>query len=162
MTRSDVPVAYMDRTRAYYGALGYPSPYVWSHHDEVPFTPLPRPLAAMRLALVTTASPGDRSNRDARGIKHVWSAPIAPLPSAMFTDDLAWDKETTHTRDVGSFLPIVAAEALAAAGRFAALTPRFHGISTEYSQRKTIEHDAPELLRRLRDDNAEGAILCPI
>ena len=44
----------------------------------------------------------------------------------------------------------------------ARLAPRFHGVPTEYSQRKTLEEDAPEVLRRLRDDGAEAAILVPI
>ena len=162
MAPNDALVNYMDRTRQYYRALGYAKDYVWSHHDDVPFSPLPRPLREMRLALVTTSSPTDRSNADERGVRHIWSAPVTPPPTALYTDNLAWDKESTHTRDVESFLPITAAQAYAGEGRFGSLAPHFHGISTEYSQRKTIEVDAPELLQRLRDDNAEGAILCPI
>jgi len=92
----------------------------------------------------------------------VWSGAVSPPPAALFTDDLAWDKESTHTRDVDSFLPIRAAQSWATRGRFSGIAEHFHGISTEYSQRKTIKEDAPELLQRLRDQNAEGAILCPI
>ena len=167
MDQHSTEVPYMARTRAYYRALGYPKDYVWSHHTDVPFTQLPRPLSEMRLALITTASPIDHANADRRGIRHIWSAPITPPPAALDTNNLAWDKQSTHTNDIESFLPLAAAQAHAAqsqvtGGRFAALAPRFHGIPTEYSQRKTIETDAPELLQRLRDDNAEGAILCPI
>ncbi len=162
MNQTEPPVAYMERTRAYYRALGYSPDYVWSHYDDVPFTALPGRLATLRLTLVTTSSPIVRDNRDARGVKHVWSAPVTPPPTALFTDDLAWDKESTHTRDVDSFVPLTAAQAFASEGRFAGLTSHFHGISTEYSHRKTIKEDAPELLQRLRDQNAEGAILCPI
>jgi D-proline reductase (dithiol) PrdB len=35
----DVPIPYMQRTRDYYQALGFP-PYHWAHFAEVPFTPL--------------------------------------------------------------------------------------------------------------------------
>lgn len=162
MGQVEAPVGYMQRTREYYRALGYSPDYVWSQYDDVPFTFPPRPLAEMRLALVTTSSPVSRENRDARGVKHVWSGAVSPPPAALYTDDLAWDRESTHTRDVDSFLPITAARSWASQGRFAGLAGHFHGISTEYSQRKTIKDDAPELLQRLRDQNAEGAILCPI
>ena len=50
------PIRYIDRTRRWYELLGY-EPYRWPHYDEVPFTPLTKPLAGSRLALVTTAAP---------------------------------------------------------------------------------------------------------
>ena len=81
------------------------------------------------------------------------------VPRFVFTDNVAWDKESTHTRDRGSYLPVEVAAELAAQGRFAGLTRRFHGVPTEYSQRKTLDEDAPEVLRRLRQDGADGAIL---
>ena len=34
----DVPIRYMDRTRAYYQALGF-SPYRWAHFTDAPFAP---------------------------------------------------------------------------------------------------------------------------
>ena len=162
MTSTDAAIGYMERTRLYYRALGYPSAYVWAHFDDVPFARLARPLAQSRIALITTSSPTDRSNRDAHGVKHVWSGPTAAPPDALFTDDLAWDKESTHTNDRESFLPVAACQALAAGGMFAGLTAHFHGVPTEYSHRKTEHEDAPDMLARLRDERAEGAILFPI
>ena len=47
------------------------------------------------------------------------------------------------------------------AGRIGALTPRFHGAPTNRSHRVTIETDAPEILRRCREDGADAAILVP-
>ena len=52
----DVPIPYMQRTRDYYQALGF-APYRWAHFADVPFTPLARPLAQSRVALITTAAP---------------------------------------------------------------------------------------------------------
>ncbi|HEU5094692.1 MAG TPA: hypothetical protein VFX03_12725 [Thermomicrobiales bacterium] len=157
MTQADEPVRYIERTREYYRALGYAKDYVWAQHDEVPFVRLAKPLSASRIALITTASPADF-----RGIKQVWSGPVSPPPARLVTANLAWDKESTHTDDRESFLPIEAASKLAAEGVFAGLTARFHGVPTEYSQRKTTEEDAPQVLRRLRDDGADAAILCPL
>jgi D-proline reductase (dithiol) PrdB len=162
MTEFGEPIRYIDRTRDYYRALGYPADYVWARFDAVPFARLSRPLSGSRIALVTTSGPADRGNRDARGVKHVWSGPVSPPPDSWFTDDLSWDKASTHMRDRESFLPIETAGALAAEGLFAGLTPHFHGVPTEYSHRKTMEEDAPALLARLRDERADGVLLFPI
>ena len=54
---TDEPVRYMQRTRDWYLALGYGNPYRYAHHLEVPFQPLPKPLADCVLTLVTTAAP---------------------------------------------------------------------------------------------------------
>ncbi|MBM3650193.1 MAG: hypothetical protein FJX11_20645 [Alphaproteobacteria bacterium] len=164
MTTIDVdrPVPYMERTRRYYRALGYEQDYVWATFADVPFTRLAKPLGATRIGLVTTASPLDRSNHDASGTRHVWSGSVAPPPQSLFTDNLAWDKDSTHTRDRESFLPIETMTALAREGRLGGLASHFHGVPTEYSHRKTLAEDAPQVLARLRDDGADAAILCAL
>ena len=48
-------VGYIERTRAYYAREGYAEPFEWAHFDEVPFTHLTKPLAACRVATVSTA-----------------------------------------------------------------------------------------------------------
>ena len=53
----DDPLPYMERTRAWYLALGYGNPYRYAHFSEVPFQPLRKPLADCVLTLVTTAAP---------------------------------------------------------------------------------------------------------
>ena len=154
----DEIVRYMDRTREYYRALGYTKDYVWAHYDDVPFAKLAKPLRETRLGLVTTAHPPDKSNHDAKGVRHVWSGQVAPLP-ALNTDNLAWDRESTHTEDRESFLPIEAVSAWIREGLVGSLAPRFHGAPTGYSQRKTIEEDAPGILKRLKEDGAEAVLL---
>jgi D-proline reductase (dithiol) PrdB len=157
MAEADAAVPYMERTRRYYRALGYSNDYSWATFDDVPFTPPAKPLAKLRVALITTASPADFD-----GVQRVWSGAVSPPPEKLFTDNVAWDKESTHTNDRASFLPIEAASELAGEGRFAGLTARFHGVPTEYSQRKTKMEDAPEILARVREDGADAAILCPL
>ncbi len=155
---ADKAVQYMERTRRYYRALGYENDYVWAQHDDVPFAGLAKPLAECTVGLITTAGPPDLSNRDERNRKHVWSGEITN-PPATFDTDLAWDKEATHTDDRETFLPIDAAQRLVAEGMIGRLAPRFHGAPTDYSHRKTNSQDAPDLLRRLRDDKVDVAVL---
>lgn len=155
---SGPPVPYMERTRNYYRALGYSNDYVWAHHADVPFVRPAKPLHAMKIALVCTTGPGDHSHRDAQNRRRVWSG-LVDNPPETFDTDLAWDREATHTDDRESFLPIDAARRMVAEGRIAALAPRFHAVPTEYSQQKTTERDAPEILRRLWEDEVDAAIL---
>lgn len=159
---SEEPVAYMERTRLYYRALGYDKDYVWAGgFDEIPFSRLSQPLAQSHVALITTAGPSDFSNRDAAGRKQVWSGECATVADK-FDVDLAWDREATHMDDRETFLPVNAAELLVQDGVFAGLTKHFHGVPTEYSHRKTIERDAPEILQRLRAEKADAAVLIAI
>jgi len=162
MTTDTAPVRYIERTRAYYRALGYAKDYVWASHADVPFAPLRKPVADCRIGLVTTASAGDPAVHGPGHVRQVWSGPVAPPPRELFTANLAWDKESTHTRDRESFLPIETVSALVSEGRVGGLAAHFHGVPTEYSQRKTLDDDAPQVLRRLRDDGADAAILCPL
>ncbi len=153
-------ISYIDRTREYYAAQGYPRPYVWAYNEDAPFTPLAKPLSESRIALVTTASPLRR--KGAKDPKAVWSGDTATPPEALFTEDLAWDKDNTHTRDVESFLPIGHINHYIEAGRVGSLAARFHGVPTDYSQRRTLENDAPQILERCREDAVDVALLVPL
>jgi hypothetical protein len=158
-------VSYIDRTRDYYLAQGYSNPYRWAYFDEVPFTPLARQLAECRITLITTASPFSEDEPTERGLwrpKEVWAGATDAPPARLYTADLAWDKEATHTDDLDSFFPIHRLQELVEAGRIGSLAARFHGVPTEYSQRRTIEQDAPEVLRRCREDRVDVALLVPL
>ena len=50
----DVPIPYMARTREYYQAIGYATPYRWAHYVDAPFQPLRKPLEQSRVAIVTS------------------------------------------------------------------------------------------------------------
>src|SRR3954468_13095444 len=59
-----VPVGYMVRTRDYYAAIGYETPYRWAHYTSAPFQPLKKPLKDSRLTIITTAAPFDPGKGD--------------------------------------------------------------------------------------------------
>jgi hypothetical protein len=117
------------------------------------------------VTIVTTASPVVSTDAQESGVhanKSVWSGHTETSPDRLYTDDLAWDKESTHTNDVESFLPLEALRSFQREGRIGSITERFHGVPTEYSQRRTIERDAPEILSRCVEDGADIALLVPL
>src|SRR3954453_882354 len=58
------PLSYMERTRDYYLAIGYETPYRWAHYSSAPFQPLNKPLKNSRIAIITTAAPFDPGKGD--------------------------------------------------------------------------------------------------
>jgi glycine/sarcosine/betaine reductase selenoprotein B len=164
----DSPIPYMQRTRDYYRAIGY-APYRWAHYLDVPFQPLPKPLAQCRVALITTAAPYQPGKGE--------QGPGAPYNSAakfyqVYSGDTAadhdlrishigYDRKHTTAADPNTWFPLPVLRRLAAEGRIGALTTRFHGAPTNRSHRHTLEVDCPEVLARLREDAADTAILVP-
>lgn len=160
-------VRYIERTRAYYAAEGYDKPYEWAHFDEVPFTPLRKPLEACRIALVSTSDvqlkEDDAANSDFNAFTGAVYSIASEIPAeALFSRQEHFDRHATHIDDVDSYFPLTRLRELAAAGRIAGLTARAHGVFTSYSRRKTLEKDGPEVLRRCREDGADAVLLTPI
>jgi D-proline reductase (dithiol) PrdB len=153
------PVGYMQRTREYYAAHGYDKPYVWAHFDDVPFTPLAKPLAESKVTIVTTSMPDasyvKKQRRFHKGNLH-------NLPSGFFTDDLFWDKDATHTNDINSYFPAQQLTAEVAAGTVGSLAPHYYGVPTSYSHRQTSAVDAQAVLKSCLEDQVDVALLVPL
>src|SRR5262245_33323553 len=142
---SNAPIAYMERTREYYLALGYGTPYVWAHNDDAPFQPLSRPLARSRVTIVTTAAAYQPDKGD--------QGPGAPYNARakfyqVYSDDtasdhdlriahVAIDRKHTSMEDSGCWFPLPALRRAAERGRLQ-LAPRFHGVPTNRSQQHTV------------------------
>ena len=154
-------VSYIDRSREYYAAQGYSKPYAWPHYEEVPFTPLAKPLARCRIGLVTTAGKPKPTEPMAAMLyrREMYAEPAVPPPAALYTDDLFWDKQATHTRDVDSFLPVGRLAEYAQSGRIGSASPRFYGVPTDYSQARTIDLYGPQILKWCRDDGVDAVVL---
>jgi len=165
---SDRPIAYIERTRDYYLALGYGNPYVWAHHDDAPFCSLKKPLADSRVVLLTTAAPYQPDKGDqGPGAPYNAAAKFYAVYSGDTSVDhdvriahVAIDRKHTSMEDSGTWFPLPALRRAAVAGRLQ-LAPRFHGVPTNRSQEHTLDVDAPEILRRCREDRADCAILVP-
>jgi hypothetical protein len=164
----DLPIAYMQRTRDYYLALGYGNPYRWAHFVEVPFTPLSTPLRRARVTLITTAAPyqpeagnqgpGAPYNAAAK-FYQVYSVATDSTPDLRISH-VGYDRKHTTAEDIDTYVPLARLKDAAAAGRIGALGPRVHGAPTNRSHRAT-ERDAAELLLRCREDGTDAALLVP-
>jgi hypothetical protein len=158
----------MQRTRDWYLALGYGNPYEWAHHRDVPFQPLQKPLSNSRVALITIAAPyqpgkGDQGpgapyNAEAKFFS-VYSGDTG-VDHDLRIAHVAIDRKHTSMEDSGTWFPLPTLRALAASGRVL-LAPRFHGAPTNRSQRHTVEADAPAILARCLEDEADAAVLVP-
>lgn len=161
-------IPYIERTRTYYGTLGYP-PYTWASHETVPFTPFKGALPDARLALITTAAPhrpelGDQgpgaAYNAAAKFFQVYTVPKAPVPDLRISH-LGYDRKHTTAEDPNSWLPVAALEAAVARGRLGALADAVIGVPTNRSQRVTLEKDAPDALDACVALGADVALLVP-
>ena len=166
----DIAVPYIERSREYYLAMGYPKPYEWAHFAEVPFAALDKPLNQASVTVITTAAPiapgkGDQgpgaAMNPAAALHQIYSAPSGDAPE-LGMSHLHYDRAHTKATDQGAFMPLGALADAAAAGRIGAVAPRFHGVPTRYSHRLSLKKDGPELLARLREDQTDAAILVAI
>jgi len=163
------PLRYIDRTRAYYLALGYDTPYVWAKNSDIPFTPLQKPLTKTKIALVTTAAifdpaKGDQGpNAPYNGGAKFYTPYQACVEGAQKTgiSHIAYDRTHSPATDEQAWLPLNALKQAAKEGVIGGVTKHFHGLPTNRSQRVTIEKDAVLLLEALKQDQAEAAILVP-
>src|ERR1700761_4030755 len=165
----DAPIPYLARTREYYAAIGYTTPYRWAHYVDAPFQPLHKPLSQSRVALVTTAAPFDPTKGDqGPGAKYNGGAKFYTVydgdtssPPDLRISHIAYDRVHTSAEDSGTWFPLPQLQRLAASGRIGEGAPRFFGAPTNRSHRVTIETDAPEILARCRADGVDAAVLVP-
>ena len=165
----DAPIPYMQRTRDYYIAIGYDTPYRWAHYVDAPFTRLKKPLAQSRVALITTAAPFQPDKGDqGPGAAYNGSAKYYTVFQGdtarahdMRISHIGYDRKHTTATDSGTWFPLPALHALAASGRIGSVAPRFFGAPTNRSHRVTIETDAPEILRYCLEDQVDAAVLVP-
>lgn len=163
------PIRYIERTRAYYLALGYDTPYEWAENGDTPFTKLTMPLSDTTVALITTAAlydpakgdqgPGAPYNGGAKFFTP-YKALVKPAPPTCISH-IAYDRVHSSAADENAWLPLNALKHVAERGLIGAVAPRFHGLPTNRSQRTTLETDAPVILEALKQDDVDAAILVP-
>jgi D-proline reductase (dithiol) PrdB len=161
------PVRYIDRSHAWYGALGY-APYRYAHLADVPFSPLRRPLAQARVALLTTAAPY-RPDLGAQGAGAPYNAGAKFYRPYVLDSRIDHDLRVSHVAidrvhisdDSGTWFPLPALRRAGQRGRIGAVASQVIGVPTNRSQRHTLDVDAPEVLALCQADAVDAALLVP-
>jgi hypothetical protein len=165
----DQPIRYIERTRNYYLGLGYDNPYVWAHYIKVPFTRLKKPLSQSVLGLITTAVQFDPSKGDqgpgapynaAAKFYEPYKTPINQKQDLRIAH-VGIDRKNANMEESECWFPLAAARRVVEMGRLQMVSPNFYGLPTNRSQRHTLEIDAPIILKMLRADNVDVAVLIP-
>ncbi|MDP6706842.1 MAG: glycine/sarcosine/betaine reductase selenoprotein B family protein [Alphaproteobacteria bacterium] len=161
-------VRYMDRIRDYYLGQGYEKPYVWAHFEEVPFTPLAKPLAESRVALLSTSDVSPKRGDDEEipdaetTVGNVYGLPFDSPTSDLYSRQESYDRYATSLDDIDSYLPLTRLREGVAAGRIGGVTDEFFNLNRGYSKRLMQETTAPLALERLLAAGADVAILTPV
>ena len=164
-------VRYIDKTRDYYRKAGYIRDYRWAHFDEGPFTPLRKPVAQCRVMLVSTAAlvmldEAGQPTEDPRCIG-TNELEVFPVPSSLPVTRLRscsvdHDRVQTDMTDVDAFFPLTRLQELVAADEIGSLADEALRLLPNYSHRKVLQVDAPEVLRRARAQQVDAVVLSPV
>src|SRR2546421_5497184 len=146
----EAPIPYMARTREYYAAIGYTTPYRWAHYVDAPFQSLKKPPAQSRLTIITTAAPFDPAKGDqGPGAKYNGGAKFYSVYDGDTSKDhdlrishIAYDRVHTSADDSGTWFPLPQLWRLARERRSGGVGPRFFWGPTHPRPRGTIETHA--------------------
>ena len=164
-------IRYIDKTHEYYRAQGYDKVYNYAHNEDIPFTPLNKPLSQCRVTLVTTASflllnqedvPIEEPRMLGTNQMEVFTVPSDwPVDRIRSTSE-DHDRYQTDMKDVNAYFPISRVREFVEEGVFMSLGRNCYRTLPNYSQRKTIQVDGPEILRRCLEDRVDVALLTPV
>lgn len=154
----------MERTRAQYAALGYPT-YRWvTNAGPPPWIPLTKPLAESRVALVASGGIYARGQvafhyRDDTSFRIIASdTPHSELRATHFAYDL-----TDAHRDPGVVFPLETLRGLVDDGTIGGLGPSAYAfMGGIYSARKVSDLLAPAITERLMRDQVDLALFVPV
>jgi hypothetical protein len=165
------PVRYIEKTRDYYRHAGYVRDYRWAQFADGPFTPLTKPVALCRVMLVSTASlvmldergrPTERSRVIGTNELEVFPVPSDLPVQRLRSTSVDHDRFQTDMADVDAFFPLTRLRELVAEGAIGSLAPEALRLVPNYSHRKVLQVDAPEVLRRARAQGVDAVMLTPV
>ncbi len=162
------PVRYIERTHAWYAALGYEAAYRYAHFEQVPFSPLVKPLAQARVVLLTTAAPY-REHLGGQSVSDPYNASAKFYEVYVGASDADHDLRISHVavqrealqQDQACWFPLEAMRTAQAGGRIGSVAPYFIGVPTNRSQRHTLQVDAPVVAMHCEQMEVDAAILVP-
>jgi D-proline reductase (dithiol) PrdB len=157
-------VDYIERTRAQYSGLGYPE-YRWVESKEPPpFASVSRPLSESRVGLIASGGiyvagqVAFRFDDDISYREVATDTPTDRLRATHFAYDL-----TDARSDPNVVFPLDTLRSLARAGEVGGLAERAYTfMGGIYSSRKVRDVLAPELARRVVEDQVDLVLLVPV
>lgn len=164
-------IRYIEKTHEYYRNLGYEKTYNYAYSEDIPFTPLKKPLAESQVTLVTTASfvlldeagnPLEEPWLIGTNELEVFTAPSDWPADRILSTSEDHDRYQTDMKDIQVFFPTTRMQEFLKEGTFGSLSKNYYRTPPNYSHRKTMEVDGPEILRRCREDNVDVALLTPV
>ncbi len=123
--------------------------------------------------MLTTAAPYQEGRGDqgpgapynsAAKFYNVYSLPTDTEPDLRISH-VGIDRNHTTATDMNSWIPLRQLHRLARQERIGAVAARLHGVPTNRSHKTTLAQDCPEILNRVREDQADVAVLlanCPV
>ena len=163
------PVEYIKRTRRYYQALGYETPYEWAHFESVPFTLPAKPVSESTVGIISTAAPYNPDKGDqgpgapynaAAKFYTLYRLPINPIPDIRISH-IAIDRDHTTAEDPNSYFPLNALKAAWKQGQIGELAKHVYGLPTNRSHSRTINVDCQDLLKYVQEDGVDIALFVP-
>lgn len=133
-------------------------------HDTAPFVRPPRPLAACRVAIVTTAGlhrRGDRPFSPGEQGYRVIPSSMPPADIVQSHTSIGFDR-TAILRDLNVTFPIERLRELVGDRVIGGLAPNHYSFMGALRDVTKLEGEGgPEVARRLREDGAEVVLLTP-
>jgi len=133
-------------------------------NDTAPFTRLAAPLAACRLAIVTTAGLHRRDDRPFGPGEQTYRVIPADTPAADIVQShtsLGFDRVPTM-RDLNISFPVDRLRELVARGELGGSAPHHYSFMGAQRDLKRIQEETgPAVGRRLRDEGVEIALITP-
>lgn len=164
-------IQYIERTHEYYRGQGYDKTYNYASNEDIPFVRLKKPLSECRVALVTTASfllldeggvPLEEPKMLGTNEMEVFTVPSDwPVERILSTSE-DHDRYQTDMKDINAFFPITRMQEFLEEGVFGSLSKNFYRTLPNYSHRKIVQVDGPEILRQCKENNVDVALLTPV
>ena len=154
-----MPIPYIQRTRERYAS--YP-PYRWTVNTDAPWTPLAKPIAQCRVALLSSGGfyLPEQPPFDDRDVAHRRIPVTTPLSTLRVHHHGYRDDDAD--KDPNCVFPLDRLHEMAAAGEIGALVdPAFSFVMT-YQASRDIDERGPAIAEELRALGAEAALLVPV
>lgn len=154
-----MPVAYIPRTRELYSDF---TPYRWVKNYKAPLTPIKKPIAKSRIALISSGGimyrDQPRFHREDASYRRI---PIDARPDELSVWHFGYPTRDAE-RDVNCVFPVTRMRELEASGVIGELVdPAFTFMGGIYSARKVRDELAPQIVDELTRAHADAFFLVP-